>query len=239
MNKKTLLGIIEKYWLAGTVESVKWVVKNNQLKIGFVSKDRSVIGSLIADKFEMQDCEFGVYTTSELIKLLGPMDDDLKFTPQNIGDRISSMKFADNNFKSTYVLSDPNIIPPPAKIKQLPTFECSIKVDEKFTSSLLKSSGAMSDMASFAIQTMGNSATVTVGYSENNTNRISFKTDIECTKDMGPKLFSIDVLKSILVANKGATGIVIKIADAGLMKVQVVGEKYQVIYFVVELQGAN
>jgi len=47
MKKAKLLSFIEKYALAGTVESVIWTVEKNECTINFVSEDKTLIGTAV------------------------------------------------------------------------------------------------------------------------------------------------------------------------------------------------
>lgn len=237
MNKKLLTGLIEKYNLGGTIESVKWVVKDNVVKVDFVSEDKSLIGSTVLNKLEMEDAEFGVYTTSELTKMLSVLEDDITIEPVKVADKYRSLKINDKSFKMTYVLSDPAIIPPAPNLKTLPPFEVKIDVKKEFVDNFLKAKTAISDSDSFAVQSMAEDVVLTVGYSDNNTNRTSFKTVGVNTSDIGPLQFSVEQLKNILVSNKDFVTGTIEISSKGLLRVVFTNKEYTSTYFLVKLQN--
>ena len=37
MNKNTITSVIDKYYLNGTVESVKWVIKDKNITVDFIT----------------------------------------------------------------------------------------------------------------------------------------------------------------------------------------------------------
>ena len=70
MKKQNLLNFIEKYSLGGEVESVLWKIKNNTIGTTFSHPDRSLLGSIKLNDIKLEDANIGIYTTSELVKLL-------------------------------------------------------------------------------------------------------------------------------------------------------------------------
>ncbi len=237
MDKKNLLGLIEKYNLSGTVESVKWVMENNQAKIEFVSDDKSLIGTTELNKLELEDGEFGVFNTSDLTKMLSALDDDIKIEPIKIADKFRNLKISDKTFKMNYVLSDIAIIPPAPVLKTLPDFEVKVSIDREFIDKFIKAKNAISDAQSFAIQSQGDDTIFTIGYSEQNTNRTAFKVSCQSSNDVGPLLFGIEYMKNILVANKDADKGSVEVSSKGLMRIQFENKLYKSTYFLVKLQG--
>lgn len=239
MNKSKLIGFIDKYSLGGMVESVKWDIAANKLITHFSSTDKSLVGEVVLNEFEMPDASFGVYTTSKLQKMLGAMDADIEITPQKIGERYINLKITDKDFKMNYVLSDPAIIPTAAKLKTLPDFELTIKADTAFVDKFLRARAAIAEATGFAIQSHGDEVNITMGYSNNNTDRTAFSIVGTCTSDIGPKLFNIDTIKNILLANKDCDNGTIEISSRGLAKLTFSNKNYQTVYFIVELQNAE
>jgi hypothetical protein len=78
INKPELLSIISKYHLNGLNEAVRWEIKNNKLIIKFTSPDRSMIGVVTCDNFELEDSSVGISNTTQLNKLLAITNGYLK-----------------------------------------------------------------------------------------------------------------------------------------------------------------
>lgn len=76
INKLDLVANIEKYYLNGTVESVKWNVVNNRLNIGFVSPNQDLVGYIECD-VKLDDGTLGIFNTSGLLKMLSILDMDV------------------------------------------------------------------------------------------------------------------------------------------------------------------
>ena len=70
MDKQKLTGFIEKYSLGNNIESVPWVIKNNSLTTNFVSEDRTLLGQVTLNNFDLEECEIGIYNTTQLQKMI-------------------------------------------------------------------------------------------------------------------------------------------------------------------------
>jgi len=70
MEKQLLTSVIEKYYLGGIHEKVKWTVKDKKITILFTSATKDLAGSIEADGFDLDDCVIGVYDTNKLLKLI-------------------------------------------------------------------------------------------------------------------------------------------------------------------------
>ena len=71
INKLELQSVINKYFLNGMVESVKWTTENNALDIDFQSPNKDMIGRVKHTNFPLENSVIAVYDTSKLNKLLG------------------------------------------------------------------------------------------------------------------------------------------------------------------------
>ena len=79
MEKGKLGRFVQKYNLAGLVESVKWETKDNALTTAFISDDKSVLGKVTMTDFGYGDTTFGVYDTSKLTKMLSVLGESIDF----------------------------------------------------------------------------------------------------------------------------------------------------------------
>ena len=111
MEKSKINRFVQKYTLAGLVESVKWEVKDNSLHTSFISDDKSVLGSVSLSDFEFQNTTLGIYDTSKLTKMIGVLDADLEFGVSDIEGKAVSLKFNDKATSVNYMLADLSVIP--------------------------------------------------------------------------------------------------------------------------------
>ena len=70
MNKTRITRFISKYNLAGLVESVTWNTDGQKLSTKFIADDKTVLGEITLDNFNFETAELGIYTTSNLNKML-------------------------------------------------------------------------------------------------------------------------------------------------------------------------
>jgi hypothetical protein len=70
INKVELQSVINKYYLNGLVEAVKWDIKDNNLNIKFTAPTREMIGEISHNEFKLEDSSFGISNTSQLLKLI-------------------------------------------------------------------------------------------------------------------------------------------------------------------------
>ena len=128
MEKQKLNRFVQKYTLAGLVESVKWESKDCSLTTSFISDDKSVLGNVSMKEFDGSNTTFGVYYTTKLTKMLSVLGDDVDFSIQDIEGKSVSLKFKDKSTSVNYMLADLSVIPNVPDLKQLPNFDVKIKI---------------------------------------------------------------------------------------------------------------
>ena len=78
MEKNNLVSLIEKYYLDGTVESAIWNIKDNKATIKFTTQYKNLVGIITSDNFDLDDCEIGIYNTSQFLKFVRITDSYLE-----------------------------------------------------------------------------------------------------------------------------------------------------------------
>lgn len=237
MEKQKLNRFVQKYNLAGLVESVKWESTAGSLTTSFISDDKSVLGSVSMKDFDSSDATFGVYDTTKLTKMLSTLDDDIEFSIQDIEGKAVSLKFKDGSTSVNYMLADLSVIPNVPNLKQLPPFDVKIKLDSNFISKFIRSKAALSDENNFTFVSKGGKSQIVLGHSNINTNRISIDVDAEVGGDVKPISFSATYLKEILVANKEASDATLNISTQGLSHIHFEIDQYTSDYYLVEIQA--
>ena len=116
MNKQKLTGFIEKYSLGNTIESVPWSIKNNTLATDFVSDDRTLLGNVKLNSFEIDDTEFGIYNTTQLQKMISVLGSDVKVNLKKVDKRAIAIDMTDDEVSLNYMLADLDIIPRAPKL---------------------------------------------------------------------------------------------------------------------------
>jgi hypothetical protein len=231
MKKTSIEQFINRYNLGGEVESVKIESNDSQMKVSFISDDKTLLGSVISEETDFPNGEFGIYTTSQLKALLGVLESNVEVQSAD-----SYVKFSDNGTSVNYMLADLSVIPVVPDLKQMPPFNADITLDDEFTSKFIKSKGALTESDTFTFSCIGGKGEVVLGYSTINTNRISISVDCKCDGDIQPISFSAKYLKEILNANRGSKASSLKISSQGLAHASFQSDSIKSEYYLVQIK---
>ena len=240
MQKSKLDRFIQKYNLGGNVNSVKWTSDTNKLTTSFVTPDKSLLGTVVADNVQFENADLGVYQTDQLQKLLSVLGDDVKMKLTRAGDKAVSLNVENGSVSVDYVLSDLSVIPDPPALKRLPNFETSVKLDSNFIDTFIKGKSALNDvdMFTFVNDKSGNLSAV-IGYSSTNTNRVTIPVETELNGLSEPVTFNANLFKEMLVANKECKSAVLEVSNEGLARVNFKVDDYDSTYFIVAMQDVD
>ena len=239
MQKSKLNKFIQKYNLGGNVNSVKWKSNGSSLSTSFITPDKSLLGSVVADNVSFENSEMGVYQTDQLQKLLSVLGDDISMNLTKVGDKAVSINVKNGSVSIDYNLSDLSVIPDPPALKRLPDFGTKIKMDSDFINSFIKGKSALSDIDSFAIVNDRNTVKFVIGYANTNTNRVNIPVDCDNTDIQNPIFFNANIFKEILLANKECTSAVLEVSTEGLAKVNFKIDDYDSTYHIVAMQDVD
>jgi hypothetical protein len=237
MEKVRVNRFIQKYNLAGLIESVKWNVNGDTLTTQFISDDKSVLGNVSMTGFDFENGEYGIYDTTKLTKMLSVLSNDVDIKPSKYDGKVTAIDLKDKGTSATYMLADLSVIPVVPDLKQLPPFDVEIDIDSTFVDRFNKAKSALSDEKNFTFQCKGGSGKIIIGYSKTNTNRISIDVNCKCEGDVDGISFSADFLKEILNANKDASSASMKISTQGLANLKFDVDNYTSEYYLVEVQS--
>ena len=110
IDKRKLVDSIEKYYLNGLTEAVKFNIKNNVLHIPFSTTNRDVVGE-VTFPIELPNAEFGIFETSPLLKLLNILDTNLDIQYKETFGIVEKLLIEDNQYKMMFSVSDISLIP--------------------------------------------------------------------------------------------------------------------------------
>ena len=238
MRKEVVSRFIEKYRLGGNVNSVKLTSKGDTLHTRFITDDKSLLGEMTMKNFKFDEADMGVYNTEQLTKLLSVLDKDIDVTLSKVDDKAVSLKISDSNANVNFMLSDLNVINTPPNLKQLPDFECKIKVDGKFMETFIKGKNALAEVYTFTVVNTKGSMELVIGYSSMNTNRVTIPVDCDGTLD-SPVSFSAKYFKDVLVANKECGSATLEVSSKGLSRINFKVDDYDVTYFMVAIDEVD
>jgi len=239
MNKSLLDTFIRKYYLGGTepVESVMWTIKNKQLFTRFSTNDGTVIGEVTLKSIDLEDAEVGIYTTSQLQRLLGVMLSEVDISFEKFGDKYVSMQVTDGQVKINYMVSEKNVISKVPSIAREPEYNISILMDKPFMERFIKSKIALPEADKFTFLSKDGKSEIVIGYAANiNSNHIRLGVDCECG-DVTPASFKATYFKEILVANREAESATLNICSEGLAKITFDINDFISTYYLVEIRN--
>jgi hypothetical protein len=222
--------------LGGLVESVTWKTEDNKLVTRFISDDKTVLGEIQLDNFAFSAPDLGVYTTSQLSKLLSVVGEDIELDVQQIENKAVNLFVKNGSTKFQFPLADLAVIPNVPDLKKLPEFDIEINFDGAFIDKFIKAKNALSEVDTFTVLTEKKQLNVVLGYSNINATRVTFVVNDAYDVEVKPISFSAKYLKEILTANKEATSVVLKVSTQGISHVEFKVDDFVAKYFLVEQQ---
>jgi len=240
MNKQTLTSVVDKYYLNGTVESVKWVIKDKSITVDFITPMKNLVGKVISPNFDLEDSEIGIYNTSQFYKLVKIMNDTvvLKLNKSERGTPLE-LTLADNQYDLNYYLSDLNLIETVPTINEPADYDAELDIDNDFISKFTNAKKALGDVKQFTAKSEVNDGImellITIGEGNGYANKIKFKTPCESMFGLTEIPFPADVMMEVLKANEDATNGKIQISQEGLMKISFTEDGIDSIYYLVRL----
>jgi len=110
MEKQALVSIIDKYYLNGIGEKVKWTIKDNVVTIKTFSPTKDMVG-VVTSPFEFPDSEFVIFDTSKFLKLVGICNQFLTMDIQLEGKIATKLLIADSEYNLEYALANLMLAP--------------------------------------------------------------------------------------------------------------------------------
>ncbi len=225
MEKAYLEDVIEKYHLGGLTERVKIVINKKTLTTNFLSVNKNLVGTIEAPDFDLVNCEFGVYDTTQLLRLIGITDSYLTLDVEKKGKVVNKLFIADKEYNLEYVLADIMLTPNVPSIEE-PQYTIITNVDSEFISRFLKAKKAI-ETEVFTIEPSkdvdGKEAIkFTLGGTDGYSNKVSFTlltTELNTLPGVSIK-FPIIEFGEILAANRQFTSGILRVNEEGLLKIQ-------------------
>ena len=240
MNKQTLTSVVDKYYLNGTVEAVKWVITDKNITIDFITPMKNLVGKIVSPNFDLEDSEVGIYNTSQFYKLVKIMNDTvvLKLNKSERGTPLE-LTLADNQYDLNYYLSDLNLIETVPSINEPADYDAELDIDSDFINKFTSAKKALGDVKQFTAKCEVNDGTmdllIIIGEGNGYANKIKFKTKCEALFGLDEIPFPADVMMEVLKANEDATEGKLQISQEGLMKISFKEDGIESTYYLVRL----
>ena len=229
MKKLFLEDVIEKYYLGGLVERVKIQVTDKTLTTKFISAQKNLVGVLEAPGITLPDCEFGVYDTSQLLKLIGITDHFLTLDVEVNKGIANKLLIADNEYNLEYALADTMLTPSVPSIDE-PNYTMVADVNAEFIAKFLKAKKALGTDIFIVEQDKDvedkPAIKFTLGGVDKHTNKINFTLQTSISTLPGIQIkFPIEEFGEILAANKEPKTGVLSVSEDGLLKIEFTNEE--------------
>jgi len=243
INKNILLSIIQKYYL-DLNDSVKWVVKDENLEIKFMSPSRDVIGKIFYPGFALENCDLAIYDTKKLINLIKICDNDLIIRAEHFNQLFTKLLISDTKYNLTYALSDPLIIKKVGKVN-IPKWDIELNLSLNDLTNLIKANKALPESSNMTIEVSPDIVEDYIcefifGDENNYNNNITYQISGNIKETDIHLPFNSNLFESILNANKDMKEGKLFINKKGLMKLEFKSDDgIQSEYFVVRLAETN
>jgi hypothetical protein len=120
-------------------------------------------------------------------------------------------------------------------MKNVPDFEVSIALDQRFLNTFIKAKGALAEVETFTVVTHKNKTDVVLGYSDLNTNRVTINVDSEVADEIEPISFSASYFRDMLMSNKEMKKGTLRVSSKGLAHVSFEVDDFTVDYYLVKV----
>ena len=237
INKRKLVDNIEKYYLNGLTEAVKFNIKNNVLIVPFTTINQDVVGEITLP-IELPDATFGIFETSPFLKLLNILDTNLDIQYQERYGIVDKLLIEDNQYKMMFSTSDISLIPKTPNVVDM-NYQMTYIMEPDFITRFVDCKKALgSDIKTFTLEPQQETAKIILGDPSGYANKLEFEIPVFMEGfPFTPLLFPSDVLKEILVANKNFTYAELKVNEHGLMHIMFSEGDAVSQYFITALQS--
>jgi len=240
MKKNQLIKIIEKQYLGGLTEKVRWKISDKRLKVNFSTELKDCIGELTSE-IDLEDIELGVYDLTQLYKLVSITNDPIQLEVIKNQDKAMKLEIKDNQFDLSYNLGDLGLISEGKLSNQMPEPSIVLTIDQEFITRFIKGHNALLKVETFNIKSdkdkLGiNSLRFTIGLNERYANKITFTQPTKIHNELPKFTYSVSNIREIISNNKDAE-IEMSIYPMGIVKIHTIEDSIDVIYYIVPLKN--
>lgn len=249
INKFELQSIINKYYLGGLIESVKWEIKDKQLNIKFTSPTKEMLGEVIHTQFNLEDSNIGISNTSQLLKLINITSGDILLQFFKSHKIFNKLIISDTQFTVDYTLADILTINKSGTFSGSQDFHLEINLDKESITSLIKAKSSLDDSSTVMLKSNISlddtfRLELIFGGDIEYSNKVSYYLNNVIQKDVPKEFmstlsefkigFNSDLLKDILNVNKDANKAKLYVNLNGLMKLEFITENIKSTYYIVQ-----
>jgi len=242
IQKLDLQSVINKYYLNGLIEAVKWEIKDNKLNIKFTSPTKEMVGEVTYNNLALENSSIGIINTSQLLKLLGITNSEILLSYIKNNKVFSKLIISDNQFTVNYTLADTLTIPKPGAYTGPEEYNLETTLDKEMISALIKAKSALDDSKTVILTSSMDldgqfQIELIFGGDIEYSNKVSCYLGNVTQKDVSSSFklgFNSDLLKDILNVNKDAETAKMFINLQGLIKLEFENETTKSTYYLVQ-----
>lgn len=226
INKVELQSVINKYYLNGLIEGVKWDIKDNNLNVKFTAPTREMIGEISHDNFNLENSSFGISNTSQLLKLINITAGEIMLSFVKNNKIFTKLIIADQQFTVNYSLADILTIPKTGAYNGSQEFDIEANLDPEVITALIKAKSALSESSVVVVKPYRSldgdpQLEFTFGGDIEYANKVSYYLNVTKNANTDFELaFNSDLIKEILTCNKDAEQAKVYINLEGLIKLK-------------------
>lgn len=231
MDKSLLQSLLSKISIGGIIEKATVVSDEKLVTSSFYSSEYSLVGS-IKMVSSMDSGEFPIPDLSKFSSLLSVLKETITVSPVKHELKPIALGVTDGSISTNVSLADKSIIEDPPRMKDLPSYDLVVNLNDETTSSFLKSSQVMSDLEKFSVKGEGKDVYFVFGESNINTNRIKIKIDYtEYNGRLKELSFSSKLVRNVLSSNRDCESSTLSLISKGLMKLSFKGNGFESEYY--------
>ena len=225
--KNTLQSIISKYYLGGKVESVKWVVENENLSIDFMSPTKDMIGKLVAKNFPITtEGTLAIFNTSQLNRLLNVLSGDLMLDAEKTKAVLTKLNIQDAKASINYSLADPLMIQKVGEVNEDVEWQVNATLENEDFHTFVRAASAIQGNEIVTLNpTKDIVGTPVLQFTFGERMEFSNKVEFHINAEFGENVrqdnkipFSSEMLKEIFNANKTSDECHLNFVDDGLLR---------------------
>jgi hypothetical protein len=221
-NKEKLLNFIPQYYLGGKVEHAIWVCSGNDISVDFVDDSKTLVGKIKADNIDIEAGSYGIFNTSQLIKMLGILDNEILIEVSKHNGIAHKFNFSDQTTDIYFSLADQSVISKAPEIK-LDEYNIFCELDKDFILKFIRSKDSLPESSLVTLSTKkiigSDTLSITLGNNNIGSNKISLTIDADLNQEIqNPLPFNSDNIKEVLKANKDSDKAILSLNNMGLLK---------------------
>lgn len=206
MNKDLLISLIDKYYLGGLTESVKYEIKDKNIYIKFTTSNKNTIGIITSSNINLEDGELGILNTSKLRKFISILNGNINIIYDKKFNIIEKLLISDGNYNIIFPLAFTQLIPQVPSIDN-DEYNLSLNINNEFIDKFLECKKVLNESNKVMFDFYNDKINIVFGEFQDFNDKISFSIPNNFEGfPPDPLYFPSDIIFEILKNNKNMIG---------------------------------